>query len=212
MPTDEELIGADCFGCLDLGETDDLSAWGRVWVLPDGRVAVKMRYWIPDVALARYPNRPYDQWKRARILDVTEGDVTDYSKIRDVIAADYKSDGMQAVFYDTRTARETSQILMAEGLTMIQMMQGFALNEAIKRMLELIVSGELCHGSDPILSWMASNTTLLTNTKGERRLAKERSPEKIDGIAALVMGIEGAIIRRERVQAPKYEIMIFGGR
>jgi len=34
---------------------------------------------------------------------------------------------------------------------------------------------------------------------GKKRLAKERSPEKIDGIAALVMGVEGAIVRRERV-------------
>jgi phage terminase large subunit-like protein len=211
MPTDEELVGSDCFGCLDLGETDDFSAWGRIWVLADGRIAIKMRYWLPDVALTRYPNRPYQQWQRAKILDVTEGDVTDYEKIRQVITADYKADGMQAIFYDTRTARETAQILAADGVTMIQMLQGFALNEALKKLSELVVSGDLCHGGDPILSWMASNTVLLTNSKGERRLAKERSPEKIDGIAALTMGIEGAIVRRERVGMPQYQILAFGG-
>jgi phage terminase large subunit-like protein len=210
MPAESELIGADCFGCLDLGETDDFSAWGRIWVLGDGRVAVKMRYWLPDVALERYPNRPYKEWQRAKILDVTEGDVTDYAKIRQDILQDYKVYGMQAIYYDSRSARETAQILGAEGVTLIQMLQGFSLNEGLKRLSELIVSGDLCHGIDPILSWMASNTVVITNQKGERRLAKERSPEKIDGIAALTMGIEGAIIRRERV-APQYDVFVFGG-
>jgi phage terminase large subunit-like protein len=47
---------------------------------------------------------------------------------------------------------------------------------------------------------------------GAQRLDKERSPEKIDGIAALVMGVQGAIIMRERTPEPRYEVMIFGGR
>jgi phage terminase large subunit-like protein len=212
MPPESELLGADCFGCLDLGETDDFSAWGRIWVLADGRLAVKMRYWIPDVAIERYPNRPYQQWERAKILDVTEGPVTDYGKVRETIINDYRRDGMQAIFFDKRSARETAQLLMAEGITMVEMAQGFALNEALKKLSELVVSGDLCHGMDPILSWMASNTVLLTNSKGERRLAKERSPEKIDGIAALTMGIEGALVRRERVGTVDLQLFVFGGR
>lgn len=209
MPSESELLAADCFGCLDLGETDDFSAWGRLWVLDDGRVAVKMRYWLPSAALERYPNRPYAQWQRAKILTVTEGEVTDFAQVRATILEDYKALGMQSVFYDTKTARETAQILMAEGVQMVAMTQGFALHEAITRLLELIVSGHLCHGRDEILAWMASNTVLLTGTKGEKRLAKERAPEKIDGIAALVMGIEGALVRRERVPERQYQVMIF---
>lgn len=211
MPSEAELQAADCFGCLDLGETDDFSAWGRLWVLDDGRVAIKMRYWIPEDALARYPNRPYAEWKRAGLLTVTEGPVTDYAKVRAAILEDYKSLGMQGVFYDTKTARETAQILMGDGVDMVPMTQGFALHEAITKTLELVVSGQLCHGREQILSWMASNTVLITGAKGEKRLAKERSPEKIDGIAALVMGVEGAIVRRERKPEPSYQAFVFGG-
>jgi phage terminase large subunit-like protein len=211
MPSESELLGAECFGCLDLGETDDFSAWGKLWLLDDGRVAAKFRYWLPSAALERYPTRPYDEWKRAKILDVTDGDVTDYAKVRAAILEDYKALGMISVFYDTKTARETAQLLMAEGVDMVPMTQGFALNEAIKRLLELIVSGELCHGHDKILGWMASNTVVVIGAKNEKRLAKERSPEKIDGIAALVMGIEGALVRRERKPAPSYQMMFLGG-
>ena len=214
MPAESELVSADCFGCLDLGETDDFSAWGRLWVLTDGRVVIKMHYWLPDVAIERFPGRPYEQWKRLKppLLTFTEGEVTDYAVIREQVLADYKADGMQAVFYDTKTARETSQILMGEGVDMVPLTQGFPLNEAIKRLLELVVEGTLCHGNEPILSWMASNTVLVEGTKKEKRLAKERAPEKIDGIAALVMGIEGALVRRERTPEPTYTMLFVGGR
>lgn len=214
MPSEQELLAADCFGCLDLGETDDFTAWGRLWVLDDGRIAIKLRYFLPSSALERYPNRPYAEWQRAKILEVHDSEVTDYAKVREAIRDDYKTLGMQAVFYDTKTARETAQILAGEGVEMVAMTQGFPLNEAVKRLLALIVSGDLCHGTDPILTWMASNTVVITGAKGERRIDKQRSPEKIDGIAALVMGIEGAIVRRERKPDPTFPMYFFtpGGR
>jgi len=211
LPTDAELVGAPCFGCLDLGETDDLSAWGRLWVLADGRVAIKMTFWLPDIAIERFPNRPYPEWRRRALVIFTEGEVTDYDAIRTRIKADYDQLGMQAVYYDTRSARETAQLLMAQGVEMVPITQGFGLHEAIKRLLELIKTGQLCHGADELLSWQASNTVLIEGARKEKRLAKERSPEKIDGIAALVMGIEGAIIRGERKPAPSYEMLFFGG-
>lgn len=211
MPAESELEASECYGCLDLGETDDFSAWGRIWLLTDGRLAVKMRYWVPAVALERYPARPYAAWKRAGLLTVTDGDVTDYGIIRQTILEDAKAAGLISIFYDPRAARETAQLLTAEGLDLVPMAGGFALNESIKRLLELIAAGLLCHGGEEILAWMASNVVTLTNGKGERRIAKDRSPEKIDGIAALVCGIEGAIVRRERKPAPRYQVEIIGG-
>jgi phage terminase large subunit-like protein len=212
MPTDQELVRALCFGCLDLGETDDFTAWGLLWVLDDGRVAVKMKYWIPDVALERYPDRPYHVWQREGKLTVTEGPVTDYAIVRQQILEDCRTFGVKEVFYDMRTARETAQILIADGIVMVQMAQGFALHEAIKRLLSMVAEGDLCHGDDPILAWMADNTVVLTGIKGEKRLAKERAPEKIDGIAALVMGVEGAIVRRERIPEVNPVLFFVGGR
>lgn len=204
MPKESDLISAACFGCLDLGETDDFSAWGLLWLLDDGRVAVKMRYWLPAVALERFPSRPYESWKRTGLLSVTDGDVTDYAQIRAQIVKDYRTYGLQAVAYDTKSARETAQLLMAEGIDMVPVTQGFPLTEAIKRTLELIVSGELCHGHEPILTWMASNLVLVDGGEGKRRIAKDRAPEKIDGMAALIMGIDWAVVRSDR--QPKADV------
>lgn len=209
MPTDAELVRCESFGCLDLGETDDFTAWGRLWVLPDG-VAIKLRYWLPRVALERYPNRPYQSWERAGILTVTEGDVTDYDVVRTQILKDYQADGMQALYFDPKTARETAQILQGQGVTMVQMPQGFALHEGIKRTLEMVTAGTLRHGDDPILTWMASNLVLAEGLRGDKRIAKERAADKIDGMAALVMGVYGAVVLRERM--PKPQLFVLGRR
>lgn len=210
MPAESELVAADCFGCLDLGETDDFTAWGRLWTLADGRVAVRMRYFIPRATLEKYPGRPYAQWQRAGLLTVTEGNVTDYDVVRAAIEDDCAAAGVQQVFYDPKTARETAQILMGRGLDMMPIAQGFALHEAITRLLALVSDGDLCHGGDEILAWMADNTVILTGARGEKRIDKQRAPEKIDGIAALVMGIDGGVVRRERV-APDYQVFFAGG-
>jgi phage terminase large subunit-like protein len=211
MPSEAELVRAPCFGCLDMGETDDFTAWGALWALDDGRLAVRMHYLVPEDALQRFQSRPYEAWRRAGVLTVTEGPVTDFTKVQARIRDDYRALGMQSIFYDRRTARETAQVLEGEGLQMVELAQGFQLNEAINRMQALILSAQLCHGNEPVLTWMASNTVVITGSKGEKRLAKERSPEKIDGIAALVMGIEGALVRRERTPPPAYQAYVFGG-
>jgi phage terminase large subunit-like protein len=211
LPSDDDLAAADAFGSFDLGETDDFSAWCRLWVLDDGRVAVKMRYFLPSAALERYPDRPYQEWERAGALVVTDGDVIDFSVVRQAIRDDWSADGLRAVYYDTRSARETAQLLTAEGLDLVPLTQGFPLHEAIKRFSALIAAGLLCHGNDPILAWMAANLVLVTGAKGEKRIAKERSPEKIDGIAAVVMAIDGAIVRRDRTDnTPEYQTYFFG--
>jgi len=212
FPEASELLGAPAFGCLDFGLNNDLTAWGRLWVLPDGRLAVRFRYYTPADALRRFPARPYDAWRRSGLLTVTEGAATDYERVRVDIRADVAAEGLEAIFYDTAYATETAQILTGEGILMVGMRQGFAMNEAIRRLGTLIHAGAICHGNDPILAWMASNTVTIEGTKGELRLAKERSPEKIDGIAALVMGIDGAIIRRERTIARDPFVDVYGGR
>lgn len=209
MPSEAELAAARCYGCLDIGETDDFTAFGRLWVFLDGRVAVKMRYFVPQAALERYPNRPYQEWQRAKILTVTEGDVTDFEAVQAAILADYRDCGMTSVFFDKRSALAPSQVLLGQGVSMVEVPQGFALSEAIKRTIALIHDGDLCHGADPVLSWMASNlVTVVGRTNTDVRIAKERAADKIDGMSALITGVQGAVVARPPQKEPS--LYIFG--
>ena len=210
FPAAADLVGAPVVGGLDLGQSDDFSAWVRVWDLDDGRVAVRCRFWIPEAALLKYPSRPYAEWRRAGWLTVTAGDTTDYDAIETTVAADCLDDGVREVAYDKRFAEQMAQHLAGAGVVMVNTPQGFQLHEAIRKKLELIATGRLCHGDDPILAWMASNYVLRHGTKGEVRPDKEHAGEKIDGQVALDMAFD-RIVRRPVARPPQYQMMILGG-
>jgi phage terminase large subunit-like protein len=187
MPTDAELVGVPCFGGLDLGQSDDFSAWVRGWDLPDGRLALKCRFWIPRETLEKYPNRRYAEWERAGILTITEGPTTDYDVIEQTVAADCLRDGVREVAYDKRFAEQMAQHLLAAGIVMVNTPQGYQLTEAIRLKLERIATGHLCHGNNIILTWMADNYVVRTGTRGEMRPDKDKAADKIDGQVALDM-------------------------
>jgi phage terminase large subunit-like protein len=193
MP-DEALAGVPCFGGLDLGQTDDFSAFALVFILPDGRVAVRMRYWLPEAALTTHPERPYGAWQRSGLLVVTEGEVSDPDQIEGEVAAACHQYGVAELAYDRRFAEQMRLHLEGEGIKCIDMPQGYQLNEAIRRIEELVKTGKLCHAGDPVLAWMASNVALRRGMRGEVRLDKEHAADKIDGVAALAMALGRALL------------------
>jgi phage terminase large subunit-like protein len=187
---DVELEGHPCYAAFDLGQSDDFAALSLIWDLPDGRVGWRGWFWLPESAIEKYKNRPYDQWRRAGALTVTDGDTTDYDEVEDTIRTVCERWGVREVGYDKRFAEQMAQHLVGHGLQMVDTPQGFYLNAAIKRTNELVINGELCHGNHPILGWMADNAVVRHGRDKELRLDKERARDKIDGVAALVMAVD----------------------
>lgn len=194
--TDAELADAIPFAGLDLGASDDLTAFVRIWPLDDGRVVAKARFWIPEAAFERYPNRPYKEWQAAGLLEVTEGDATDYATVQDAIEEDCHRDGVRALAYDPKFASQMAQNLQGRGIDVVPTPQGFQLTEPTRKLLELIADEELCCGGNAILSWMASNFVIRHGRNGEIRPDKDSAPEKIDGIVALIMAIDQGVVRQ----------------
>jgi len=205
----EQLIARPCTGGLDLGMTDDFTAWVRVWDLEDGRVAVLPRFWIPRAALTRYPNRPYDAWLRVGVLDVTEGDTTDYDVVEAVVLADARASGCREIAYDKRFAAQLALHLQGAGLTMVDTAQGFGLNEAIRSVQKLVADGAVVHGNHPILGWMMDNAVLRTGRNGEVRIDKDEAREKIDGAVAFVMAEDRRIHRPPPRET--FQFFVLGG-
>jgi phage terminase large subunit-like protein len=194
-----ELAGRPCYGGLDLGQSDDLSAFVRLWMLEDGRAVVRCRFWVPQSALMAFPNRPYDVWRRGGHLVVTEGSVTDFDQVEAEVIELSRASGVLEVAYDKRFASQMALHLEGAGLTVIDTPQGFSLNEALGRLSDLVKAQRLLHGGDPILGWMASNAVVRHGMRGEIRLDKEKSGDKVDGIAALTMALSRAMVQTSTV-------------
>jgi phage terminase large subunit-like protein len=191
---DAMLVGVPCWGGLDLGQSDDFSAFVRVWRLEDGRVVWRARYWVPRSAIEKHPDRTYDEWVRGGWLTVTEGDVTDYDLVEKDVGDLCLASGVRDVGYDKRFAEQMSLHLAGQGVEMIDTGQGFQLNEALHTMLDLIKTGKLVHDANPIDAWMMDNMVVRHGTRGEVRPDKGHTKDKIDGVVAGAMAIGRMIL------------------
>ena len=205
--TDADLVGRPCWGGLDLGQTDDFCAWVRLWELEEF-VAIKMRFWLPRAALTKYPDRPYVEWERAGLLEVTEGDTTDLDLIEAAVLEDARTDGVLELAYDKRFASQLALHLQGAGILMVDTPQGYALNESIKSVSKLIADVALAHDNHLIMTWMMDNTVLRHGRDGAVRLDKEAAAEKIDGPSALVMANARRIAQMPETPAEDPELVI----
>ena len=191
---DSELLSAPCYGGLDLGLSSDFSAFVLLWMLPDGRVAVRPTIWLPEAAIEAHPSRPYDAWQRMHLLTVSFGDVTDFAQVQDTVLALCQRWRVREVAYDQRFASQFAQNLGAAGIEMVNCPQGFALNEACQTLFTLIAKRQLCHEGHAVLAWMASNLTLKHGPQQQVMPDKAAAGDKIDGIVALLMALSRAIV------------------
>jgi phage terminase large subunit-like protein len=210
--TAKELVGAKCYAALDLGQSDDFTAFARVWMLTDGRFWFVPTVWIPQGTMEKYPNRPYGEWLRAGALKVIpDTEVIDYALVQDEVYKLCRESGVLECAYDRRFAEQMAQNLTGLGLTMVDTPQGFQLTEALRKLSDIVTDETLVHDGNPVLGWMAANLVVRHGRDGQMRPDKDKAAEKIDGQVALIMAL--SVIVRQPVQTePEYQVMFYGGR
>jgi phage terminase large subunit-like protein len=66
----------------------------------------------------------------------------------------------------------------------------------------LVLSGQLTHGGNPVLQWMANNVSLETDAADNWKPSKKRSRE-LDGIVGLIMGV-GLLLEHPIPEGPTW--------
>jgi len=59
-----------------------------------------------------------------------------------------------------------------------------------KKLEEVVLSERLRHGGHPVLRWMAGNVSIEQDAADNWKPSKKKSRERIDGVVALVMGLD----------------------
>lgn len=209
--TEQQLRGMACYAGLDLASTSDMAAFVMVFPPEDEGhpFYVVPRFFIPRenmVERARRDRVPYDAWARDGLLIATEGNVIDYAFILAEIERLGEMFEIKEIAFDRWGAFQLSQQLEGAGYTMAAFGQGFAsMSGPTKELLKLVLEEKLAHGSNPILRWQADNVVVSTDAAGNVKPNKQKSREKIDGIVALVMGLDRAIRHQGEEQKSVYE-------
>jgi phage terminase large subunit-like protein len=197
-----ELLGKLGYGGLDLASTTDIAALALVFPMENGAYGALLRFWIPRENMmerARRDRVPYDAWTRDGWITATPGNVIDFTRI----VADVRELGKRykigEIAFDRWGAVQVSQELTNAGFTMVQFGQGFAsMASPTKELLRLVLEGKLWHGNNPALRWMADNMTVAQDPAGNVKPDKAKSREKIDGMVALIMGLDRALRHENR--------------
>ena len=188
----ESLAGETCFIGLDLASRHDFTA--AVFYFPEGQVVIPL-FWVPEDMSGRteQERQVIRNWADLGLVRLTEGNITDYDVVRADILREAEKYQVEELAYDTWNATQLATQLQIAGLDVVPMQQGgAAMSEAAKALAAMVAEGTLHHGGHPVLRYMASNVAVREDLQGNIRLDRDRSGDKIDGIAALTMAVARA--------------------
>jgi phage terminase large subunit-like protein len=193
----EELLHADCYAGLDLGSTQDLTAFVLLFGNEQDGFDVLPWFWVPEDNIEEREKRyrvTYRAWINQGYIEMTPGNVTDYAFIRNrinEIAGDHaiRQIGIDRLFQGAQLSSD----LMADGFDVVSVGMGFtSLTAPTKALERLILGHRLRHGGNPILRWMFDNCHIEVDSAGNIKPSKKKSRAPIDGIVSIIMAISRA--------------------
>ena len=157
--------------------------------------AVLCWFWVPADRLDDREDKdrvPYRTWRDQGFIETTAGRAIDRRAIALRLAEIAGMFEIRGIGYDRWRMEDLKKILDDEGIevNLIPWGQGFKdMSPAVEALETLILDGRLSHGMHPVLTWCCSNCVIQTDPAGSRKLDKEKSRERIDGMVSLVMAV-----------------------
>jgi phage terminase large subunit-like protein len=200
---------------LDLSSTSDLTAHAPICPI-DGIWQVRPKFWLPGEGLrekARSDRVPYDRWHSEGFLETTPGRSVEYEWVAAELYEFDQTHNWQKCAFDRWAFKHLRPWLLKAGFTedrldelFVEFGQGFvSMSPALRDTEAVILEGKLRHGGHPVLSMCAANAVVTTDPAGNRKLNKQKSATRIDGMVALAMAFG---VAPQDVEATTYELMV----
>lgn len=198
-PASLEEAGAEVYAGLDLSSRTDLTALVVGWRDADGCMHVVPFFWTPEKGLldrAKRDRAPYDVWAREGVLRTTPGATVDYEVVvRDMVEI-FAGLNLVALGFDRWRIdvlrKECSRIDWEPPL--VEFGQGFKdMSPALDLLEADLLNERVAHGGNPALTMCAAQSVVIKDPAGNRKLDKQRSTGRIDGMVAMAImfGVAG---------------------
>lgn len=195
-PPIESFEGLPVYGGLDLSEVNDLTA--LVLIAPhEGRWHVQPTFWLPGEGLyekARKDRVPYDVWHEQGYLETTPGRSIEYEWVAHHLRELFERYDIRKLAFDRWNWRHLRPWLERVGFgeddleRFVEFGQGYqSMSPALRTLESDLLNGKMAHGKHPVLSMCAANAVVQSDPSGNRKLAKDKSRGRIDGMVALTM-------------------------
>lgn len=215
-PTIREIdfAGLACTAGLDLAAKRDINAGVRRFQEPGdkGLVTLLFDFWLPQARIDEVDNPSYPGWAEEGHLKVTDGNVVDYTAIKDRVGEWAALHDLTEMGFDPYQATHMVRLLMDENIVCVEV-RATVLNfsEPMKELDKLIAEGRLRHDGNPVMRWMMGNVVAVRDHKDNVYPRKERQENKIDGPVAAIMAQARAAAYEEAAPVPQIIVLKGGG-
>ena len=196
-PVDRSALrGLGCFAGMDLSTRNDLTALVLIFPRDDGFDVLPF-FWIPEYGIeekAKQDRVPYLIWRDQEYLVAVPDRSIQYEWVVHTLGNLSREFEIKKIFYDRFRIDDLKAAMSTAGLDLPleEFGQGFvSMAPAVDAMETAILNHQLRHGGHPVLSWNAANAVAVQDPAGNRKLAKNLSTGRIDGIVALAMALRG---------------------
>lgn len=190
---DEVFARMPCWVGLDLSGKTDLTS--MVVVAYDGTWHVKAYFWTPANGLsdrAKRDRAPYPTWVEQGYITAIPGASIDYEVVAKNVVEILSEFDVQGVAFDRWRFDILKKELDELGFEaeLVPFGQGFKdMAPAIDRVEEVLLNGQMLHGSNPVLTMCMANSLVVKDPAGNRKLDKAKATGRIDGAIALTMAL-----------------------
>jgi len=187
------------FIAFDLSATRDLNAVCTLHRYEDQKYHAKFKFFLPEDSMSFIPTHYKPIFERAvsrGTLNLTQGNVSDYSEIGDYITHLVEKYNAREVGYDAWNAASLVSQLYEKGMPVKKIGQGMAvLNNPSKQVEKLILSNSISHDHDPFVEWQLGNCEVYVDVNNNIKVRKNSADPsaKVDGIIAMVMAFHCAL-------------------
>lgn len=199
--------GRECAVSLDTTSSTDIAAYSECYPINEDLTAAedksnpwgyvfRLKMWIPkgyqnpvEKRLREIVDPWVPQW-----IEYTEGDVIDHDVIENYIRERNKECQITRLSYDPRTTSIQLAVRLQSFCEVEPMNSTLSRYSAsTKRFGELVMAGRIKHDGSPVMRWMIANSVIQTNGVGHQMPSRKKSRNKIEGVMACVMSLDGLI-------------------
>ena len=179
---------------LDLSASQDITAFVQVFYDDEqDKYIIYPHLFTPKDSISERKERdkvPYDIWVNQGHLLALDGQFINFNQLHGFIK---NTDNVQELYFD-RWGSPATQSALEEDFTLIGFGQGFrSMTPIIREFENLLIEGRLIIADNPAFTFMARNVVAVLDDAGNIKYSKGKSKNKIDGIIAMLMGLQGAL-------------------
>lgn len=203
----KSIADVPVYGGLDLSAVNDLTCLvlaGKV----DGVWQVHPTFWLPGDGLpdkSRKDRVPYDIWHREGHLLAAPGKSVDYEYVANFLHGLFQVYDIKKIAFDRWGFKHLKPWLLQAGFNEPQIEEHFeefgqgmqSMSPALRDLEGELLNKRIAHGNHPVLAMCARNAVVQIDPAGNRKLAKNKSSGRIDGMVALAMVMGVAPLQSE---------------